>query len=197
MKRRAPVTRVFSIGLTLCLAGCGATSMQSTDVAPAHPREEVKYATHEKPGTIVVDPQQHNLYLVEKDGRALRYEVGVGAAGFAWSGIAKVHSKQEWPDWYPTSDIIKRQPELKPAMDKLQNGTGFVAGLDNPLGARALYLWQGKKDTLYRIHGTNEPWTVGKNVSSGCIRLTNDDIIDLYDRVRIGTKVVVLPSTPG
>jgi lipoprotein-anchoring transpeptidase ErfK/SrfK len=137
------------------------------------------------------------LYLVLEGGRALRYEVGVGAAGFDWSGVATVHSKQEWPDWYPTDTYLEREPEIKPAMSELQSGVGMVAGPNNPLGARALYLWQGKKDTLYRIHGTNEPWTIGKNVSAGCIRMINDDIIDLYDRTPIGAKVVVLPSNAG
>jgi lipoprotein-anchoring transpeptidase ErfK/SrfK len=125
----------------------------------------------------------------------LRYEVGVGAAGFAWSGIATVHSKQEWPDWYPTNELVERRPEIKPAMTELQSGVGMVAGPNNPLGARALYLWQGGRDTLYRIHGTNEPWTIGKDVSAGCIRMSNEDIIDLYERTRVGTRVVVLPST--
>jgi lipoprotein-anchoring transpeptidase ErfK/SrfK len=187
----------LTIGVAWSLAGCSAPK-QSASIAPTYPREDVQYVTHERAGTIVVDPQQHYLYLVEKNGRALRYEVGVGAEGFAWSGVATVRNKQDWPEWYPTSELIGRQPDIKPAMSELQNGgMGMVAGLNNPLGARALYLWQGNKDTLYRIHGTNEPWTIGTNVSSGCIRLTNDDIIDLYDRVPIGTKVVVLPSKAG
>ena len=124
---------------------------------------------------------------------ALRYGVGVGGEGFGWSGVARVHSKQEWPNWRPTKEYLQRQPEIRSNLNELQSGgLGVVAGLANPLGARALYLWQGNKDTLYRIHGTNEPWTIGKNVSSGCIRLTNEDIIDLYDRTPVGTKVVVL-----
>ena len=122
----------------------------------------------------------------------MRYGVGVGSEGFAWSGVARVRSKQEWPNWYPTNDYLQRQPATGSSLNTLENGFGMVAGLANPLGARALYLWQGNKDTLYRIHGTNEPWTIGQNVSSGCIRLTNEDVIDLYDRTSVGAKVVVL-----
>jgi lipoprotein-anchoring transpeptidase ErfK/SrfK len=195
LSRRSLIKGVITtIGVSWGLAGCAGTPMSATNVDPAYRREDVQYTTRETPGTIVVDPTEHYLYLVEKNGRALRYGVGVGAAGFSWSGVAKVHGKQEWPDWYPTNEYLERKPEIKPAMSELQSGVGMVAGPDNPLGARALYLWQGSKDTLYRIHGTNEPWTIGKNVSSGCIRLTNDDIIDLYDRTPIGSKVVVLSS---
>jgi lipoprotein-anchoring transpeptidase ErfK/SrfK len=106
--------------------------------------------------------------------------------------VATVRSKQEWPDWRPTNDYLQRRPEVRPKLNELDNGLGMIGGPANPLGARALYLWQGNKDTLYRIHGTNEPWTIGKNVSAGCIRLTNEDIIDLYDRTPVGTRVVVL-----
>jgi lipoprotein-anchoring transpeptidase ErfK/SrfK len=136
------------------------------------------------------------LPLLGAEGRAgaLRYGVGVGGEGFGWSGVASVHTKQEWPDWYPPKEMLQRKPDLRPAMTELQSGLGMVGGPANPLGARALYLWQGKKDTLYRIHGSNEPWTIGQNVSSGCIRMTNEDIVDLYERTPVGTKVVVLPS---
>lgn len=175
------------------LFGC-ATKQQLTEIDPVYRRTQVQYATAEKPGTIVIDPSKHFLYLVEKGGRALRYGVGVGGEGFGWSGTATVRHKQEWPDWYPTPEYIDRKPNVKSALTELQSGVGVVAGPGNPLGARALYLWQGNKDTLYRIHGTNEPWTIGENVSSGCIRLTNKDVIDLYDRVPVGTKVVVLPA---
>jgi lipoprotein-anchoring transpeptidase ErfK/SrfK len=194
LSRRSLIRGVSAIGVSWGLAGCTSTPTSLTNVDPDYQRQDVRYASREAPGTIVVDPQEHYLYLIQKDGRALRYGVGVGAAGFAWSGVAKVHSKQEWPDWYPTNEYLERKPEIKPAMSELQSGVGMVAGPDNPLGARALYLWQGKKDTLYRIHGTNEPGTIGKNVSSGCIRMTNEDIIDFYNRTPIGTKVVVLPS---
>ena len=167
------------------------------EIDPAFRRKEVDYATREPRGTIIVDPTEHFLYLVQDGGRAIRYGVGVGSEGFGWSGIAKVHDKHEWPDWYPTPEILQRRPEIIPHLTGLQSGTGMPGGPDNPLGARALYLWQGKKDTLYRIHGTNEPWTIGRNVSSGCIRMVNDDVIDLYERTPVGTKVMVLASAVG
>ena len=191
LSHRALVTGTCTIGAVWTLSGC-AGKPQLTDVDPVYRRKVVQYAIRETPGTIVINPSEHFLYLVEEGGRALRYGVGVGGEGFAWSGVATVHSKQEWPDWYPTNDYLQRQPAVRPNLNELQSGLGMVAGPANPLGARALYLWQGNKDTLYRIHGTNEPWTIGKNVSSGCIRLTNEDVIDLYDRTPVGTKVVVL-----
>jgi lipoprotein-anchoring transpeptidase ErfK/SrfK len=155
-------------------------------------RQEVEYSGREKPGTIVVDPKARFLYLVQPGGRARRYGVGVGKEGFGWSGVADVRSKQEWPDWYPPKEMIKRRPDIKPQLTKLQSGIGMKGGGDNPVGARALYLWQGNKDTLFRIHGTVEPDTIGTSVSSGCIRMINQDAIDLYARVPVGTKVVVL-----
>ena len=155
-------------------------------------RKEVDYVTKETPGTIVVDPHAHYLYYVEPNGRAMRYGVAVGKAGFAWSGQAIIKTKQEWPDWYPPKEMIERHPELKPQLDKLQSGQGVPGGYRNPLGARAMYLWQGNKDTYFRIHGTLEPHSIGTNASSGCIRLINQDAIDLYNRVQEGTKVVVL-----
>ena len=157
-------------------------------------RTTTPYSTEEAPGTIVVDPDRHFLYLVEADGQAVRYGVGVGREGFAWSGDAVVKTKQEWPDWYPPKDMLQRQPELMRSMSRLQSGLGMHGGPRNPLGARALYLWQNNEDTLYRIHGTVEPWSIGHNASSGCIRMINQDVIDLYARVPVGTKVVVLPS---
>ena len=165
-----------------------------TDVDPAFLRRAVSYQTDEEPGTIVVDPQHHFLYFVEGGGRAVRYGVGVGRTGFGWSGVAALHNKQEWPDWYPPKEMIQRQPELRRAMSELQSGLGMPGGPRNPLGARAMYLWQGNKDTLFRIHGTVEPWTIGKSVSSGCIRMINQDVIDLYARAPVGAKVVVLAS---
>jgi lipoprotein-anchoring transpeptidase ErfK/SrfK len=155
-------------------------------------RQEVEYSGREKPGTIVVDPKARFLYLVQPGGRARRYGVGVGKEGFGWSGTADVRSKQEWPDWYPPKEMIKRRPDIKPQLTKLPSGIGMKGGGDNPVGARALYLWQGNKDTLFRIHGTVEPDTIGTSVSSGCIRMINQDAIDLYARVPVGTKVVVL-----
>jgi lipoprotein-anchoring transpeptidase ErfK/SrfK len=155
-------------------------------------RKVVSYDTSEAPGTIVIDPRTRYLYLVLRDGMAVRYGVGVGRAGFSWSGTAVIKDKQEWPDWYPPKEMFGRQPELMDKMGDLPGGPGMPGGPGNPLGARAMYLWQGNKDTLYRIHGTFEPWTIGTNVSSGCIRMINQDVIDLYDNTPIGTKVVVL-----
>src|SRR4029079_8518600 len=122
------------------------------------------------------------------------YGVGVGRQGFGWSGVANVRTKQARPDWYPPKEMIQRQPELRRQLSQLRSGIGVAGGPGNPLGARALYLWQGNKDTLYRIHGTNEPWTIGTNVSSGCIRMLNQDVIDLYRRTPVGAKVLVLAS---
>ena len=129
---------------------------------------------------------------MEEGGRARRYGVGVGKQGFSWSGTATVNSKQAWPDWYPPKEMIARSPKLASEVDKLQSGLGVAGGLRNPLGARAMYLWQGNKDTLFRIHGTLEPFSIGKSVSSGCIRMINQDAIDLFSRVPVGSKVVVL-----
>jgi lipoprotein-anchoring transpeptidase ErfK/SrfK len=198
INRRALLTGVSALAAS-GLAGCASAPAptRSTEIDPAFRRKEVEYATREPRGTIVVDASEHFLYLVQDGGRAIRYGVGVGSEGYGWSGIAKVHDKQEWPDWYPTPEILQRRPEILPHLTELQSGTGMPGGPDNPLGARALYLWQGKKDTLYRIHGTNEPWTIGKNVSSGCIRMVNDDVIDLYERTPVGTKVTVLASAVG
>jgi lipoprotein-anchoring transpeptidase ErfK/SrfK len=161
-------------------------------INPAFLRARVAYASNEKPGTIVVDPGSRYLYFVEEGGRAMRYGVGVGKEGFAWSGTAVIHDKQEWPDWYPPKEMIQRRPDLRPQLSELQSGIGVPGGPSNPLGVRAMYLWQGNKDTLYRIHGTNEPWTIGTNVSSGCIRMINQDAIDLYARTATGTNVIVL-----
>jgi lipoprotein-anchoring transpeptidase ErfK/SrfK len=195
LSRRAFVVRTSALGANLALTSCATAPAPTAAVNPAYRRTEVAYTRREAPGTLVVDPQNHFLYLVLKDGRALRYGVGVGAEGFAWSGVATVHNKQEWPDWYPPAEMLERKPEIRKAMVQLQSGLGMRGGPENPLGARALYLWQGNKDTLYRVHGTNEPWTIGTNVSSGCIRLTNDDVTDLYERTQVGTKVVVLASS--
>lgn len=163
---------------------------------PAFMRKLVAYPTSELPGTIVIDPYAHYLYSVREGGMAMRYGVGVGRDGFEWSGDATIEAKREWPDWYPPKEMIARQPELEPTLTDLQGGRGVAGGPKNPLGARALYLYQGKKDTLYRIHGTFEPWTIGKSVSSGCIRMVNQDVIDLYSRTPLGTRVVVLGQGP-
>ena len=169
-------------------------AVRLSDINPAYLRTAVFYPTHEQPGTIVIDPQNHFLYLIQGGGRALRYGVGVGRQGFGWSGVATIHDKQEWPDWYPPKEMIERQPELRRQVSELQSGLGVPGGPRNPLGSRAMYLWQGNKDTLYRIHGTVEPWTIGRSVSSGCIRMINQDVIDLYERTPVGARVVVLSS---
>ena len=196
---------VALFGLVLVLGGC----MQST-VEPAseanftardkkllaaapyaqatipepYKRHIVDYHRKEAPGTILVDSDARYLYYVLPGGKAIRYGVTVGEEAMAWSGVAKVERKTEWPSWTPT-------PGERERMDV----PAFVSpGPQNPMGARALYLFEGNRDTLYRIHGTNQPWTIGTNVSAGCIRLTNEDVTDLYTHVPIGTKVVVLPS---
>lgn len=153
--------------------------------AAASPRtaQIVTNPTGQPPGTIVIDTKTRRLYYVLRDGSAIEYGVGVGREGFAWKGTAYVGRKAEWPRWIPPKDMLRRRPDLPQEMD---------GGMRNPLGARALYLFKGKKDTLFRIHGTNEPDTIGKAVSSGCIRMMNADVMDLYRRVAIGTKVVVL-----
>lgn len=159
---------------------------------PSFLRQVVSYSGAEPPGTVIVDPHAHHLTLVQEGGRAMRYGVGVGKQGFSWAGNATINSKQEWPDWYPPKEMIARTPALARQVSQLQSGLGVPGGPHNPLGARAMYLWQGNKDTLYRIHGTTEPFSIGKSVSSGCIRMINQDAIDLYSRVSVGSKVVVL-----
>jgi lipoprotein-anchoring transpeptidase ErfK/SrfK len=172
-------------------------AVRPSDIDPAFMRATVSYETSEAPGTVIIDPQNHYLYLVQAGGQAIRYGVGVGRQGFGWSGSANIHDKQEWPDWYPPKEMFARQPELMDHMSQLQGGLGMPGGPRNPLGARAMYLWQGNKDTLYRIHGTSEPWTIGRSVSSGCIRMINQDAIDLFERVPVGAKVIVLGSRVG
>jgi lipoprotein-anchoring transpeptidase ErfK/SrfK len=156
---------------------------ENDQLAPRLRRQIVDYKTKEKPGTIIVDTPHTYLYYVLGHGKAIRYGIGVGRKGFTWSGVKHVVRKQEWPDWYPPPAMLKRQPYLPRMM---------AGGPGNPLGARAMYIG----GTEYRIHGTNDPSTIGKHVSSGCIRLTNDNAIDLYNRVKIGAKVIVLPQTP-
>lgn len=155
-------------------------------------RREVEYHGTEEPGTIVVDPGAHYLYLVGENGRAHRYRVGVGKAGYAFQGEATVARKAEWPRWTPTGSMIEREP------DRYGPHAGGVAGgIANPLGARALYLYKNGKDTLYRIHGTNDPASIGHSVSAGCIRMYNQDVIDLEARVPVGSRVVVRSSADG
>jgi len=146
---------------------------------PRFEKQSVDYSGKETAGTIVVDTPNKFLYLIEGNGRAMRYGIGVGRPGFTWSGVKSITAKREWPDWTPPAEMIARRPDLPRHME---------GGPENPLGARAMYLGS----TLYRIHGSNEPWTIGTNVSSGCIRMRNEDVIDLYGRVNVGTKVVVM-----
>ena len=146
---------------------------------PRYLKQVVDYDGDEPPGTIVINTPDKFLYLVQEDGKAMRYGIGVGRPGFTWAGEHEVTGKREWPDWRPPKEMLARRPDLPRYME---------GGPDNPLGARALYLGS----TLYRIHGSNEPWTIGTQVSSGCIRMRNEDVIDLYERVKVGTKVVVI-----
>jgi lipoprotein-anchoring transpeptidase ErfK/SrfK len=152
---------------------------QQQQMDPRYERQVVDYGGSEKPGTIIVDTPHFFLYLIMNGGKALRYGIGVGRPGFTWAGVKSVSAKREWPDWRPPDEMLARRPDLPHFMP---------GGPDNPLGARALYL----DSTLYRIHGSNEPWSIGTQVSSGCIRLRNDDIIDLYGRVKVGARVIVI-----
>ncbi|MBR1133969.1 L,D-transpeptidase [Bradyrhizobium iriomotense] len=154
----------------------------AADAPGALVRQVVDYASRQAPGTVIIDTKNTFLYFVLNDAQAMRYGIGVGREGFTWSGEQTVARKAEWPDWHPPAEMVSRQPYLPRFM---------AGGPGNPLGARAMYLGE----TEYRIHGTNNPDTIGKRVSSGCIRLTNDDVVDLYERVKVGAKVIVLPAT--
>src|SRR5476651_697470 len=158
----------------------GLLADDSVELDPVFRRTMVLYRTSEAPGTIIIATAERHLYLIQGNGRALRYGIGVGREGFQWQGLLNITRKAEWPDWTPPPEMIARQPYLPRFM---------AGGPGNPLGARAMYLGT----TVYRIHGTNRPDTIGTHVSSGCIRLTNADVADLYSRVNVGTKVVVLP----
>jgi lipoprotein-anchoring transpeptidase ErfK/SrfK len=158
------------------------TEDEDAQLPPRLKRQIVNYKSTEAPGTVIIDTPHTYLYYVLGNGRALRYGIGVGREGFTWAGVKTVVRKAEWPDWYPPAAMIKRQPYLPRVT---------LGGPGNPLGARAMYIG----GTEYRIHGTNAPSTIGKQVSSGCIRLTNEDVIDLYNRVQVGAKVIVLPQT--
>ena len=204
MKRKFPTIRLAILGLAVAMfaaapffASPGEAKSQKElviDEQPGYvptPEEEmlpaqyrpqpVYFRTNEPPGTIIIHTDERFLYLVQGNGQAIRYGIGVGRDGFQWQGLLKISRKQEWPDWRPPPEMIQRQPYLPRFMG---------GGPGNPLGARALYLG----DTVYRIHGTNQPRTIGHAVSSGCFRLVNRDVIDLYSRVPVGTKVVVMQS---
>ncbi|MGL4240954.1 MAG: L,D-transpeptidase [Beijerinckiaceae bacterium] len=154
-------------------------SQPTAHAAPAIPRQVVSFATTQPAGTIIVNTAERRLYLILGDGKAMRYGVGVGRPGFEWAGEHKVSMMREWPDWRPPAEMLKRRPDLPRYMP---------GGEENPLGARAMYLG----NSIYRIHGSNEPESIGSAVSSGCIRMTNDDVQDLYTRVKVGTKVIVM-----
>jgi len=161
-----------------------ADELQTRPIAARLQRHVVDYSTREAPGTIVIDTPNTYLYYVLGGGKAVRYGIGVGREGFTWSGVKAIERKAEWPDWIPPAEMLQRQPYLPRFM---------AGGPGNPLGARAMYIG----GTVYRIHGTNAPTTIGRQVSSGCIRMLNEDVIDLYARVNVGTKVVVLPMHPA
>jgi lipoprotein-anchoring transpeptidase ErfK/SrfK len=197
------------VGLALMVSGCVSSSVEPASDANLTPRDRkllanppyakatipeayqrhiVGFHRKEAPGTIVVDPDARYLYYVLPQGKAIRYGVTVGEDALVFSGIAKVGRKEEWPSWVPTADIKRRMTGIP----------DFVGpGPHNPLGARGLYLFTGSRDTLYRIHGTNQPEYIGTAISSGCIRMTNEDVIDLYNRVKVGTPVVVLAPSQG
>ncbi len=157
----------------------GAAVSPHRAIDPKFMRQEVDFHGPQPAGSVIVDTPNRFLYYVLEGGRAMRYGIGVGRPGFEWAGVKTVTRKAEWPEWTPPSEMLLRRPELPKHM---------AGGPENPLGARAMYLGS----TLYRLHGTNEPWTIGQNVSSGCIRLMNEDVMDLYDRVKVGTKVTVI-----
>ena len=197
MFRRMPLfLAALALVMTGLLADAGATARKRiqnfsarkwTFDAERYAARKVDYISDEKPGTIIIDTWRKYLYLILGNDKAMRYGIGVGRSGFKWSGVAKVGAKQEWPDWHPPKEMIEREwKQYKRRLPEVMKG-----GENNPLGARALYLYQNGRDTLYRIHGTNQPWTIGRAVSSGCIRLRNEDVIDLYKRVKVGAKVIV------
>ena len=201
-----PLAIALAVTLAAVLAGCSGTAIRTYSMSygsvkdagyqlPRIPiskvpskfhRQLIRYETDETPGTVIVDTGAKFLYLVMEDGRAMRYGIGVGREGFEWSGTARVGMKREWPTWTPPSEMIQREPELA------KYRGGMKPGLKNPLGARALYLFNKRGDTGYRLHGSPEWNSIGGNVSSGCIRLMNQDVIDLYERVKVGAKVIVM-----
>ncbi|NKK75972.1 L,D-transpeptidase family protein [Rhizobium leguminosarum bv. viciae] len=188
--RRGLVLGSLALMLSGCTSGDGPPLSyrfaKDPDVDPRYRRQEVAYTGSEPPGTIVVDTASRYLYFVEADGLATRYGVAVGEEGLSFKGEATIGYKAEWPSWKPTNDMIQRKPRLAKYAD------GVPGGPLNPLGAAALYLYQGGQDTLFRLHGTNARWSIGRAVSNGCIRLTNANIVDLYSRARVGTRVVVI-----
>ncbi|QLF69905.1 L,D-transpeptidase [Peteryoungia desertarenae] len=199
--------RSLLIGLPLILAGCQSIPNQQAlygdlpdepfplkkvpleKIKPELRRQEVAYETNHKPGTVVVDTPARRLYYVMENGRAMRYGVGVGREGLALRGNAYIGRKAEWPSWTPTANMIRREPERN-----LKYAGGVPGGPNNPLGARAIYLYRNGNDTMFRIHGTNQPQSIGQAMSSGCVRMMNHDVIDLYDRVKVGGRVEVIQA---
>lgn len=199
--------RSLLIGLPLMLAGCQSMPSQQAmygdrpeephplkkvpldKIKPELRRQEVAYETSEPAGTVVVDTPARRLYYVLGDGRAMRYGVGVGRNGYALAGVAYVGRKAEWPSWTPSPNMLRTNPEKN-----MKYAGGVPGGINNPLGARAMYLYRSGNDTMFRIHGTNQPWSIGQAMSSGCVRMMNHDVIDLYERVKVGNRVVVLQA---
>ncbi|OQP85088.1 L,D-transpeptidase [Rhizobium rhizosphaerae] len=206
--------RAFLLGATGLVAGCSQTTpspfiqtsalnygpiadekfplpaMPLDKIAPELRRQEVAYLAPYKAGTIVVDTGARRLYYILGEGRAMRYGIGVGRAGYALSGNAYIGRKAEWPSWTPTPNMIRRDPHKN-----LRYAAGVPGGLNNPLGARAMYLYRGGNDTMFRIHGTNQPWSIGQAMSSGCVRMLNHDVIDLYERAKVGGQVIVIQGS--
>ena len=204
-----PITRrSLLLGLSAALAGCTTQySQQAANYGPkpqeAHPlpgmpldkikpelrRAEVDYPSSEKPGTVIVDTPARRLYYITGNNKAIRYAVSVGREGLQLRGNAYVGRKAEWPTWTPTPNMLRRDPEKN-----MKYAGGLPGGPNNPLGARAMYLYRDGNDTMFRLHGTNQPWSIGQAMSSGCVRMMNHDVIDLYERVKVGTKVVVMQA---
>jgi len=198
--------RGFLLGVSALLAGCATNgtsdhanysdrmeekfplkAMPLDKIKPELRRQEVVYVTPHAAGTVVVDTPERRLYYVLGNGRAMRYGIGVGRQGYSLAGSAYIGRKAEWPTWTPTPNMIRRDPKKN-----LKYAGGVPGGLNNPLGARAIYLYQGGNDTMFRIHGTNQPWSIGQAMSSGCVRMLNHDVIDLYERVKTGGRVHVI-----
>jgi len=185
-RRRVLLSGLSSAFVSVSPAFAASKKKKKFKVNPKYVPQDVRFSGY-KPGTIVVDPRNHFLYLTGRFGKARRYGVGVGKAGLAFKGTATIARKAKWPSWRPTDNMIRRDPKRYKKFAK-----GVPGGPNNPLGARALYLYRGKRDTYYRIHGTTQPSSIGRSVSAGCIRMINDHVEDLYERVPVGTKVIVL-----
>jgi len=186
MLRREFVAGGLAVLFASTATAIGHEGGEQFELAPEFAPQDVEFFGY-APGTVVIDPGNHFLYLVGEGSRALRYGVGVGRAGRTFKGVATIERKAEWPSWRPTDNMIRRNPRKY-----ARYARGLRGGPNNPLGARGLYLYKDGRDTMYRIHGTNEPWSIGQSVSNGCIRMLNEHVIDLYERIPLGTTVVVL-----